>query len=78
MPVTCPIGRSTERTDGHLRTDPDGRPPAVEQVVAIIPTIFQAAYAPRPAAAANGSNRIVLMCPRSPDINALTCLDDLY
>jgi len=30
------------------------------------------------AAAANGSNRIALMCPRSPDINALTCLDDPY
>jgi len=30
------------------------------------------------AAAENGSNRIVLRWPRSPDINVLTCLDDLY
>ena len=30
------------------------------------------------AAAVNGSNRIVLSCPRSADINALTCLDDPY
>jgi hypothetical protein len=30
------------------------------------------------AAAANGSNRIALRCPPSPNINALTCLDDLY
>jgi hypothetical protein len=29
-------------------------------------------------AAANGSNRIVRMCPRSVDISALACLDDLY
>jgi hypothetical protein len=29
-------------------------------------------------AAANGSNRIVLSCPRSADIDALTCLNDLY
>jgi hypothetical protein len=30
------------------------------------------------AAAANGSNRIVLLCPRMPAIVALTCLNDLY
>jgi len=30
------------------------------------------------AAAANGSNRIVLRCPPSPGINLLTCADDLY
>jgi hypothetical protein len=29
-------------------------------------------------AAANGSNRIDLRCPRSPDIDALTCLNDPY
>ena len=29
-------------------------------------------------AAANGSNRIALRCLRSPGINALTCLNDLY
>jgi hypothetical protein len=33
---------------------------------------------PRTTAAANGSNRIALSCPRSADINALTCLDDPY
>lgn len=27
-------------------------------------------------AAVNGSNHIVLSCPRLADINALTCLDD--
>jgi hypothetical protein len=30
------------------------------------------------AAAANGSSCIALMCPRSPGINAMSCLDDLY
>ncbi len=30
------------------------------------------------AAAVNGSNRIAPGCPRSPDINVLTCLDDPY
>jgi hypothetical protein len=30
------------------------------------------------AAAINGSNRIALRCPRSSDINALTCLSDRY
>jgi hypothetical protein len=30
------------------------------------------------AAAANGSNHIVLGCPRSADINVLTCQNDLY
>jgi hypothetical protein len=30
------------------------------------------------AAAANGSNRITLKCPRSPAIAALTCQDDPY
>ena len=30
------------------------------------------------AAAVNGSNRIILKCLRSSDINALMCLDDLY
>jgi hypothetical protein len=29
-------------------------------------------------AAANGSNRIALKCPRSATITGLTCLDDLY
>jgi hypothetical protein len=33
---------------------------------------------PRATAAANGSNRIALSCLRSADINAMTCLDDLY
>jgi hypothetical protein len=33
---------------------------------------------PLTTAAANGSNRIALMCPRSSDINPLTCLDDPY
>jgi hypothetical protein len=31
---------------------------------------------PRTPGAVNGSNRIVLRCPRSADINALNCLDD--
>jgi hypothetical protein len=30
------------------------------------------------AAAANGSNRIVLRCPRSTCIDTLTCLNDLW
>jgi hypothetical protein len=30
------------------------------------------------AAAVDGSNRIVLRCLRLPDINSLTCQDDLY
>jgi hypothetical protein len=45
-----------------------------------LPTIVpgSATQAASPAAAVNGSNRIVLGCPRSSDISALTCLDDLY
>lgn len=42
---------------------------------AVMPHTAEAASS---SAAANGSNCIVLMRPRSPDINVLTCLDDLY
>ena len=38
----------------------------------------QSAATTLPAAAANGSNRIALRCPRLPNISALTCLDDPY
>jgi hypothetical protein len=57
-----------------------GRPARTSLVVgrSLTPPTFQAGYALRPAAAANGSNRIALRCPRSSDINALTCLDDLH
>jgi len=33
---------------------------------------------PRTAAAANGSNRITLSCPRLTGIDPLTCSDNLY
>ncbi len=45
-----------------------------------LPTIVpgSATLAASSAADVNGSNRIVLSCPRSADINPLTCLDDPY
>ena len=54
--------------------------PAYRPTCSPLPTIVPGSANPggSSAAAVNGSNRIVLSCPRSANINAVTCLDDPY
>jgi hypothetical protein len=58
-----------------LAQDPAYRPTCWPLPTTVPWSATQAALS---AAAVNGSNRIVLSCPRSADIDALTCLDDPY
>ena len=77
----CLCGNSGQETQARRKPARTGRGPSPARYYLLtLPTIVpgSANEAASSAAAVNGSNRIVLSCPRSTDINTLTCLDDPY
>jgi DDE superfamily endonuclease len=78
-PARVPLGadHGTARLDARPRALAAGPPLAARSRRDLLLHVLRVKRA-LSAAAANGSNRIALRCPRSTDINALTCSDDLY